>query len=121
MCIRDRSSTGSLRVARFARYLPPEIAVEVLTVANPPEETGNRALLNELAGRVTIHKAALPSRLTQRWVERLFPDWQVRWRRPALHLGGRLLGSGGYDVIFCSSPPHSLHLIGLELKHRFEV
>jgi hypothetical protein len=136
------SSTGSLRVARFARYLPPDIAVEVLTVANPPEETGNRALLNELAGRVTIHKAALPARLTQRWVERLFtgvplgslmskalrtlltftlwiPDWQVLWRRPALHLGGRLLGSGAYDLIFCSSPPHSLHLTGLELKRRF--
>lgn len=138
------SSTGSLRVARFARYLPPEIAVEVLTVANPPEETGNRALLNELAGRVTIHKAALPARLTQRWVERLFtgvplgslmakalrtlltftlwiPDWQVLWKRPALHLGGRLLGSGAFDVIFCSSPPHSVHLIGLELKRRFDV
>ncbi|HZL99984.1 MAG TPA: glycosyltransferase, partial [Planctomycetota bacterium] len=138
------SSTGSLRVARFARYLPPDIAIEVLTVANPPEETGNRALLAELAGRVTIHKAALPARFTPRWVERMFsavplgellaktlrtlltftlwiPDWQVLWRKPALHVGGRLLGAGTFDVIFCSSPPHSVHLIGLELKRRFEV
>ena len=138
------SPTGSLRVARFARYLPPEIAVEVLTVANPPEETGNRALLAELAGRVTIHKAALPARFTQRWVESAFagvplggllakalrtlltftlwiPDWQVRWRRPALHTGGRLLGGGNFDVVFCSSPPHSVHLLGVELKRRYGV
>jgi len=66
------SPTGSLRVARFAKYLPADVAVEVLTVANPPEETGNRALLSELAGRVTIHKAALPARFTQRWVESAF-------------------------------------------------
>jgi len=138
------SSTGSLRVARFARYLPLDIAVEVLTVANPPEETGNRVLLAELAGRVTIHKATLPARFTRRWVDRLFanvplgsliakalrtlftatlwiPDWQVRWRQPALHIGGRLLGGGEFDVVFCSSPPHSVHLIGLELKRRFDV
>ena len=138
------SQTGSLRVARFAKYLPADIAVEVLTVANPPEETGNRALLAELAGRVTIHKAALPARFTQRWVESAFagvplggllakalrtlftftlwiPDWQVRWRQPALHTGGRLLGRGTFDVIFCSSPPHSVHLLGLELKRRYDV
>src|SRR5262245_21152744 len=119
------SPTGSLRVARFAKYLPADIAVEVLTVANPPEETGNRALLAELAGRVTIHKAALPARFTQRWVESAFagvplggllskalrtlltftlwiPDWQVRWRQSALHTGGRLLGGGNFDVMFCS-------------------
>jgi glycosyltransferase involved in cell wall biosynthesis len=138
------SPTGSLRVARFAKYLPGDIAVEVLTVANPPEETGNRALLAELAGRVTIHKAALPARFTQRWVENAFsgvplggllskalrtlltftswiPDWQVRWIKPAVHVGSRLLETGRFDAILCSSPPHSLHLAGLELKRRSGV
>lgn len=138
------SPTGSLRVARFAKYLPADIAVEVLTVANPPEETGNRALLAELAGRVTIHKAALPARFTQRWVESVFagvplggllakalrtlltftlwiPDWQIRWRKPAQHVGNRLLGGEAFDLIFCSSPPHSVHLLGLDLKRRWDV
>jgi glycosyltransferase involved in cell wall biosynthesis len=133
------SPTGSLRVARFAKYLPDDVAIEVLTVANPPEETGNRALLEEIAGRITIHKAPLPARLTQRWVESAFagwplgrllskalrtaltltwwiPDWQVTWRPAAIAEGRRVLAERRFDAIFCSSPPHSLHAIGAELK-----
>jgi glycosyltransferase involved in cell wall biosynthesis len=135
------SPTGSLRVARFAKYLPDEVGVEVLTVANPPEETGNRALLAELVGRVTIHTAPLPSRFTQRWAEGLFvgvplgrllgkvlrtlltlaywiPDWQVTWRASATRHGSAILKQRRFDALFCSSPPHSVHLIGVDLaKH----
>jgi glycosyltransferase involved in cell wall biosynthesis len=138
------SPTGSLRVARFAKYLPDEVGVEVLTVANPPEETGNRALLAELAERVTIHTAPLPARFTQRWVERVFtgvplgtllakglrtlltltywiPDWQVTWRAAAARRGAALLKQRRFDALFCSSPPHSVHLIGADLARHCGV
>ncbi|MHC5210712.1 MAG: glycosyltransferase, partial [Planctomycetota bacterium] len=138
------SPTGSLRVARFAKYLPDEVGVEVLTVANPPEETGNRALLAELTDRVTIHTAPLPARFTQRWVETVFagvplgrllakvlrtlltlaywiPDWQVSWRTAATAHGSALLKQRPFDAIFCSSPPHSVHLIGVDLAKHCKV
>lgn len=133
------STTGSLRAARFCKYLPADVTVEVLTVADPPEPTGNRALHDEIVERVTIHKAPLPARGTQRWVGRVFahapfgslltkllrtfmtlfrwvPDWQITWNDEAARVGAAVLAARPFDAIVATSPPHSSQLLGLRLS-----
>ncbi len=141
------NSTGSHRVARFARDLPGDVDIDVLTVANPTEALDNTELLEQVAERVTIYKApvlgwltmehvgqrfsARPRSLVSRFLAKVsktlltlfawIPDRQIAWYPAALAKGSELLTKNQYDLIFCSSPPHSLHLIGQALKRRFGV
>ncbi|MGQ0553677.1 MAG: glycosyltransferase [Planctomycetota bacterium] len=135
------STTGSLRMTRFAKYLPAEVTVDVLTVADPPEPAGNRALFDELQGRVTVVRAPLPRIGTQRWVSRVcahapfgslatkglrtaytlfrwIPDWQVTWQASAVKTALAHLHKHPADVLLSTSPPHSTHLIAQQLKRR---
>ena len=134
-------TTGALRPARLLRYLPPDIAVEVLTVRDPPEGAGNEALWREISSRVDRREAPLFPRRLQRALEsRLarapeggfiskvcktlatwfawIPDRQVAWVDGALAVGRELVAIRRPDVILCSSPPHSLTEVGLRLKQQ---
>jgi hypothetical protein len=137
-------TTGALRPARLARYLPADVAVEVLTVRDPPEGGGNAALLAEIADRVERSEAPLRPNALQRWLEAKLaaaeeggwrnkacktaatwlawiPDRQVGFVDGAVEAGSVTLQHRRPDVLFCSSPPHSLHLAGVELKRRSGV
>jgi hypothetical protein len=134
-------TTGALRPARLLRYLPEDVAVQVLTVRDPPEGGGNAALLDEIAGRVERAEAPLRPHALQRRLEAALagaaegswrskalktaatwlawiPDRQVAWVDGAVEVGTVLLQQRRPDVLFCTSPPHSLHLAGVELKRR---
>lgn len=135
-------TTGALRPARLVRYLPPDIEVEVLTVARPPEPGGNEALWREIAPRVARFEAPLRPRRVQRWLESALapcdegglaskvlktaatwaawvPDRQVAWVDAALAVGSELIEARRPQVLFGSSPPHSLHLASTALARRF--
>ncbi len=135
-------TTGALRPARLLRYLPADIEVEVLTVADPPEGAGNEALWREIAPRVARHEAPLRPRAVQRRLESALaaategglpskvlktlatwcawvPDRQVAFVDGAVEVASALFERRRPDVLFCSSPPHSLHLAGVRLKQRF--
>ncbi len=137
-------TTGALRPARLLRYLPDDVDVSVLTVRDPPEGGGNAALLAEIAGRVERAEAPLRPHALQRRLENALartregswrskalktaatwlawiPDRQVAWVDGAVEVGEALLARRRPDVLFCSSPPHSLHLAGVELKRRSGV
>jgi hypothetical protein len=137
-------TTGSLRPARWVRYMPPDIAVEALTVQDPPEPRGNEPLLATIARRVERWEAPLRPRPLQRRLEQALagaeegsarsrvlktaatwlawlPDRQVAFVDGALDVGSRLFARRRPDVLLSSSPPHSLHLAALELKRRFAV
>lgn len=138
-------TTGSMRLARFVKSMPTDIAVEVLTVGNPPESRDNTALAAEVEGRAVVHTAPMLAGLTLAGAEKALaaagypllgrvalkaaktvlsnvawlPDRQIAWLPGAIAKGSELLATGRFDVIFCSSPPHSTHLIGRALKRRF--
>ena len=114
------SPTGSLRVARFAKYLPADIAVEVLTVANPPEETGNRALLacDELTGFVGACALVRPdgiASLEPRSVLKKLKDkgFAAKVERHEIEEGARLLG--------VELPAHIGFVIGALTPHAAEL
>lgn len=134
-------TTGALRPARLLRYLPADIAVQVLTVRDPPEGGGNEALWREIAARVDRREAPLRPLGLQRRIETALagaaegsftskvlktlgtwlawiPDRQVAWVQSAIEVGATLADIRRPDVILCSAPPHSLTRIGAELKRR---
>lgn len=46
------------------------------------------------------------------------PDARVFWVKPSVEFLERYLKANHYDVLVTTGPPHSLHLIGLELKKK---
>jgi hypothetical protein len=137
-------TTGALRPARLVRYLPADVAVDVITVRDPPEADRNTRLMTEIAGRFERIEAPLRPNPLQRWLETelaaaaegswrckawktaatwmtWIPDRQVGFVSGAVAAGSALLQCRRPDVLLCSSPPHSLHLAGVELKRRSGV
>jgi glycosyltransferase involved in cell wall biosynthesis len=49
----------------------------------------------------------------------LVPDPRVFWVRPSVKFLSDLVQSGQFQAVITTGPPHSLHLIGLQLKQRF--
>ena len=49
----------------------------------------------------------------------LVPDPRVFWVRPSVKFLSELMQSGQFQAVITTGPPHSLHLIGLQLKERF--
>lgn len=48
----------------------------------------------------------------------LIPDPRVFWKKPSVGYLLDLVGSGQFDAMITTGPPHSMHLIGLELKRK---
>lgn len=131
-------TTGARRLARFAKYLPEDFEIDVLTVANPPEQGEPLPLPIELEQRVFAHRAPtlrpldrdeLGARLGTRsrawrtlqtaltfglWI----PDRQIAWLPAAVRTARALAMRRCPDIVLCSSPPHSSHLVGLDLRQR---
>jgi len=72
----------------------------------------------------------IPSERKQTFFERIalwvrgnlfIPDARVFWVRPSVKFLGKYLDENGIDTIITTGPPHSLHLIGLKLKQKFNV
>ena len=49
------------------------------------------------------------------------PDARVLWLKPSVRFLSKYLRDNAIDTIITSGPPHSLHLIGLELKSKHQL
>ena len=49
------------------------------------------------------------------------PDARKYWIKPSVKFLTKFLSKNGIDMVITTGPPHSLHLIGLELKKRIGV
>jgi glycosyltransferase involved in cell wall biosynthesis len=49
------------------------------------------------------------------------PDARVFWVRPSVSYLEKYIADNNIDTIITSGPPHSLHLIGLELKQKMDI
>ncbi len=58
-----------------------------------------------------------------RWVRGnwFIPDARLFWVRPAVNYAEKYLRKNPVDVIITTGPPHSMHLIGMELKRRLGI
>ncbi len=51
----------------------------------------------------------------------IFPDIRVVWNRYAIANASKLLAQRRYDLIITTGPPHSTHLVGMELQKRYQT
>lgn len=77
-----------------------------------------------------ISSGIIPNQKKQSFLDKVFlwirgnlfiPDARVFWVKPSVHFLEKYILENKIDTIITSGPPHSLHLIGLELKQKLNV
>lgn len=81
---------------------------------------GNKAVQKQ--GVVDTEDASVFAKLS-RWIRGnwFIPDARIFWVRPAVNYLTKYLAKNKVDVIITTGPPHSMHLIGMEVKNRIGV
>ena len=78
----------------------------------------------------TISKGIIPDKKKQNVIERLMlfvrgnffiPDARKKWVKPSVNYLSTYIRDYGIETIITTGPPHSLHLIGEQLKSRFDI
>ena len=77
-----------------------------------------------------ISSGIIPNRKKQTFLDRLLlwirgnifiPDARFLWVKPSVAYLKDYIRDNGIDTVITSGPPHSLHLIGLELKNKLNI
>ncbi|MFV8367312.1 glycosyltransferase family 4 protein [Flavobacterium sp. XS1P27] len=77
-----------------------------------------------------ISSGIIPNQKKQSFLDKTFlwirgnlfiPDARVFWVKPSVAYLEKYIVENNIDTIVTSGPPHSLHLIGLELKQKFDL
>lgn len=78
----------------------------------------------------SISSGIIPNQKKQTFIQKMMlwvrgnvfiPDARVLWVKPSVRFLAKYIQENGIDTIITSGPPHSLHLIGLELKEKLEI
>ena len=87
-------------------------------------------LLDKLRGKKETHPGRLLEQKEKGWLEKaavwlranlMVPDPRIFWVKPSVKFLTELVKSGQYDAIITTGPPHSMHLIGRDLKRKTGV
>ena len=77
-----------------------------------------------------ISSGIIPNKKKQSWVEKMLiwvrgnlfiPDARLFWIRPSVQFLSRYIQENQIETVITTGPPHSLHLIGMELKNRHKI
>jgi galactitol-specific phosphotransferase system IIB component len=77
-----------------------------------------------------ISSGIIPNQKKQSFLDKTFlwirgnlfiPDARVLWVKPSVSFLEKYIQENNIDTIITSGPPHSLHLIGLELKEKLNI
>ena len=143
--------SGVQRWLKFVKYLQEfGIEPVIYTVSNPNYPITDSSLINDVPNNITILKQPIwepnnilkffknskteesagflnpnPSflgKLLQYIRANYFiPDARKYWVKPSVTFLKKYISENAIDLIITTGPPHSLHLIGLELKKKFDV
>ncbi|WP_452220741.1 glycosyltransferase [Lacinutrix salivirga] len=106
-----------------------DINSDVVVIKQPISEPYKLALLLSKKSKV-ISKGIISDKKKQSFVERLMlyirgnyfiPDARKSWVKPSVKYLQEYIKVHNIDTVITTGPPHSLHLIGLELKKRLNV
>ncbi len=119
------AASGTFRLLGFARHLPAfGWNVRVLCPGQAPLEPVDHELTKKIPAGVVVDEvpytlgpvARLRARLSLSYT---FFEARGAWVKPAVRAGAEIVVKWQPDVILTSSPPHSVHLVGLELRRQF--
>jgi len=87
-------------------------------------------LLNKLRGKKETHPGRVLEQKEQGWIEKaaiwlranlMIPDPRIFWVKPSVKFLTDLVMSGQFQAIITTGPPHSMHLIGRDIKRKTGV
>lgn len=87
-------------------------------------------LLDRLRGKKESHPGRVLEQKEQSFIEKaaiwlranlMVPDPRVFWVKPAVKFLTELVQKGQFDAVITTGPPHSMHLIGRDLKRKTSV
>ncbi|MFC0604348.1 glycosyltransferase [Winogradskyella pulchriflava] len=107
-----------------------EIPKDITTIKQPIKEPYALASLFSKRGTKQISSGVIPKAKKQSMVEKLMlyirgnyfiPDARKNWVNPSVSFLSSYIKEHQIETIITTGPPHSLHLIGLQLKARLGV
>lgn len=143
--------SGVQRWLKFVKYLQNfNIEPIVYTVDNPKYPIIDDSLAKEIPNNITVLKQQIwePNNILSSFKKNktkqsagflkpnpsffgkilqyiranyFIPDARKYWIKPSIKYLEKYLSQNNVDVIITSGPPHSLHLIGMELKKQLDV
>ena len=143
--------SGVQRWLKFVKYLQNfGIEPVVYTIANPNYPITDESLIKEIPDNITILKQPIwePNNILRKFKRNktqesagflnpnpsifgkilqyiranyFIPDARKFWIKPSIKFLEKYLSENRIDAIITTGPPHSLHLIGLDLKNKLGV
>lgn len=110
--------------------LVSDISKEITIIKQPIKEPYALAKLFSKKSTKSISSGVIPKKKKQSFIERLMlyvrgnffiPDARKNWIKPSVAFLSKYIEEENIETIITTGPPHSLHLIGLQLQKLFNV
>lgn len=110
--------------------LVKEVSDQVIVIKNKIIEPYQLASFFSKNKTKKIASGIFPNKKKQSFLDKVFlwvrgnlfiPDARVLWVKPSVSFLEKYIVENNIDTIVTSGPPHSLHLIGLELKQKLDI
>ncbi|MFD0836333.1 glycosyltransferase family 4 protein [Mariniflexile aquimaris] len=107
-----------------------EVSKDLTIIKQPIKEPYKLASLFAKQSSKTISKGVIPEEKKQRFIEKLLlfirgnffiPDARKAWVKPSVNFLSDYIVKENIDTIITTGPPHSLHLIGVQLQAKLGV
>ena len=110
--------------------LVTELPENITILKQPIKEPYKKAAAISNKSAKTISKGIIPDSKKQSFVERVLlfirgnffiPDARKSWVKPSVNYLSNYIEEHNIKTIITTGPPHSMHLIGLNLKYKFNI
>jgi glycosyltransferase involved in cell wall biosynthesis len=114
------------RISKFVKYLA-QLGAEVFVLTSKhPIKVKDQSLLNELPSSLKKFYVLdlfsfLPGEIRKILKRKNIPDKHVSWNKKAIKQAKKIINENSINIVLTTSPPHSVHLIGLELKKKLNI
>jgi glycosyltransferase involved in cell wall biosynthesis len=110
--------------------LEKEIPQQIVILKNKIKEPYRFASFFSKKNTKKISSGVIPYQRNQNFIQKMLlwvrgnffiPDARVQWVKPSVSFLENYLKENPVDIIITTGPPHSLHLIGFQLKQKFNL
>ncbi|WP_033958824.1 glycosyltransferase family 4 protein [Psychroserpens jangbogonensis] len=107
-----------------------EISEEITILKHTIKEPYGLANLLSKKSSKQISSGVIPKQMKQTFIQKLLlyirgnffiPDARKNWIKPSVSFLSEYISKHQIDTIITTGPPHSLHLIGLQLKQKLDI
>lgn len=110
--------------------LQKEVSESIIILKHPIKEPYKLASLFSKQKAKTISKGIISENIKQSFLEKIMlfirgnffiPDARIGWVKPSVAFLSEYISKEKIETIITTGPPHSLHLIGMQLKEKLGV